>query len=147
MDISKTFVEIARENAKAAGVDVEFRVGNVSDMPYENDSFDFIVCRAAFKNFSDPAGALAEMVRVLRRGGKALIIDMRRDAPKESIERYVMDSGLNWLDSFITKWTFELMLRKRAYLKNEIEDLLSKTRFSKNTIEETGTGMEIWLEK
>ncbi len=52
LDISKTFVAMAAENARNAGVDVTFLHGNASAMPFESDAFDFIVCRAAFKNFS-----------------------------------------------------------------------------------------------
>ncbi len=54
LDISKTLVEIATENARKAGVAVAFRLGNASAMPFEDASFDQIVCRAAFKNFSEP---------------------------------------------------------------------------------------------
>src|SRR5579883_204501 len=63
LDISKTFVEIAKRNAEEAGVDVAFREGNASDMPFESESFDFLVCRAAFKNFSQPVRAIQEMYR------------------------------------------------------------------------------------
>ncbi len=99
----------------------------MAHVPYESDLFDFIVCRAAFKNFSNPARALNEMYRVLKCGGTALIIDLRRDAPKKTIDQYIDTIGLNWWDSFVTKWTFELMLKRRAYLKNEITDLVSQT--------------------
>ncbi|GAA3233099.1 class I SAM-dependent methyltransferase [Nonomuraea helvata] len=78
LDISETFVEIARTKAAEAGVEVDFLVGNASAMPFEDESFDFVVCCAAFKNFSDPVGALQEMHRVLRPGGRALINDLRR---------------------------------------------------------------------
>src|ERR1700677_1368911 len=87
LDISETFVEIARANAAQADVRVDFRRGNASNMPLGNEAFDFILCRAAFKNFSEPTRALAEMHRVLKPGGHALIIDLRRDASKESIEQ------------------------------------------------------------
>ena len=80
-------------------------------------------------------------------GGTALIIDLRRDAPKETIDQYVDTIGLNWWDSFLTKWTFELMLKRRAYLKNEITDLVSQTPFEHLAIEETAMGMEIRLRK
>jgi ubiquinone/menaquinone biosynthesis C-methylase UbiE len=80
LDISRTFVAIARKNAAEAGVRAEFREGNVSEMPFAENSFDLLVCRAAFKNFSAPEKALREMRRVLRPGGTALIIDLRRDA-------------------------------------------------------------------
>lgn len=147
LDISRTFVEIAREKARSAAVEVDFQQGDVAHMPYASDTFDFIVCRAAFKNFSNPAGALNEMFRVLKNGGTALIIDLRRDAPKETVDQYVDTIGLNWWDAFITKWTFELMLKRRAYLKNEITDLVSQTPFEHLAIEETAMGMEIRLRK
>src|SRR5215471_2421933 len=54
LDISHSFVRIAKENAERARVDVEFRQGNASELPFAANWFDFIVCRAAFKNFGDP---------------------------------------------------------------------------------------------
>src|SRR5262245_23168494 len=54
LDISRSFVRIAGENARRAGVSVDFRHGNAAAMPFEPDSFDLLVCRAAFKNFSEP---------------------------------------------------------------------------------------------
>ena len=66
VDISKTFVEIARRNAAAEGVQARFQLGNASALPLDDASVDFVVCRAAFKNFTEPVTALAEMRRVLR---------------------------------------------------------------------------------
>ena len=75
-------------NARQAAVAVEFRQGNASEMPYPDASFDFVVCRAAFKNFSDPMGALNEIHRVLRPGGRASVLDLRRESsPQESSAR------------------------------------------------------------
>src|SRR5262249_35453455 len=85
IDVSHSFLRIAREKAVRAGVEVDFREGDAAALPSAADQFDFIVCRAAFKNFSDPVGALREMHRVLRQGGKALIIDMRSDASDKAI--------------------------------------------------------------
>jgi 2-polyprenyl-3-methyl-5-hydroxy-6-metoxy-1,4-benzoquinol methylase len=58
LDISKAFVEIASANAAKAGMRVDFRRGNVSDMAFGDDTFDFVFCRAAFKNFTEPKRAL-----------------------------------------------------------------------------------------
>src|SRR5215472_855615 len=69
LDISHSFVRIAQENAAKACVDVEFRQGNASELPFAANWFDFIVCRAAFKNFGNPVGAMREMHRVLIPGG------------------------------------------------------------------------------
>ena len=39
-------------------------------MPFADSSFDYVVCAAAFKNFNEPAAALAEMHRVLVLSGQ-----------------------------------------------------------------------------
>src|SRR6266487_1772407 len=94
LDISKSFVEIARKNAAEAGFKIDFREGNASAMPFEDNTFDFTFCQAAFKNFSEPVKAITEMYRVLRPGGLSVIADLRRDAPAEEIDREVKGMGL-----------------------------------------------------
>ncbi len=147
LDISETFVEIARANAAQAAVPVHFRRGNAADMPFPIATFDFILCRAAFKNFRDPVGALLEMHRTLKPGGQALIIDLRRDASYESIRRAVKAMKLGAVNSFITNLTFRHMLLKRAYSKSDFEALLALTKFRDVTIRENLLELEVWLTK
>ena len=145
LDISETFVEIARANAKKANVQVDFRRGNASAMPFDDETFDFLLCRAAFKNFSEPKRALDEMYRVLKPGGQALIIDLRGDASNESIAQAVNDMNLGAVNAVITKLTFRCMLLKRAYTKAGFEQLISQTRFHPFQVQENLTGLEILL--
>jgi len=49
LDISKSFVEIARKNAAEAGLKIDFRLGNASDMPFEDETFDPHSARAGLK--------------------------------------------------------------------------------------------------
>ena len=147
LDISETFVEIARENAAQAGVKVDFRRGNASNLPFPKESFDFLLCRAAFKNFSEPQRALEEMHRVLKPDGQALIIDLRKDAPQESINQAVNDMKLGAVNGILTKLTFRFMLLKRAYTKSEFERMISQTKFSSSKIEGNLMGFEILLSK
>jgi ubiquinone/menaquinone biosynthesis C-methylase UbiE len=147
LDISKTFVEIASRNARAEGVEVDFQHGNASSMPFQADTFDRIVCRAAFKNFSDPAGALKEMHRVLRSGGKALIIDLRKDTPKKEIDAHVDHMKIGPLDSAFTKLAFRTFLLKRAYTRDDFARFIAGSGFQKSQIDEAPLGFEVWLEK
>ena len=147
LDISETFVALARENAAKAGVRVDFRRGNASDMPFPNDSFDFLVCTAAFKNFSQPRRALEEMHRVLKPGGKALIVDLRKDASQESINQAVDDMHVGALNALITKLTFRFMLLKRAYTRRGFEQLIAQTEFREAQIRENLIALEILLAK
>jgi ubiquinone/menaquinone biosynthesis C-methylase UbiE len=147
LDISKTFVELARKNAAQAGVRVDFRAGNASEMPFAENSFDLLVCRAAFKNFSEPQKALREMRRVLRPGGTGVIIDLRRDTPMTEIQRYIDHMGLNAWNRWVTTLTFRFMLLKRAYTKPELEKMLEGIGFAKAEVRTDEIGMEAWFEK
>jgi ubiquinone/menaquinone biosynthesis C-methylase UbiE len=147
LDISKTFVEIAQRNADEVGVRVDFQNGNASQMPFADESFDFLVCRAAFKNFSDPVGALREMRRVLRPGRKGVVIDLRRDVSMAQINRYVDGLGLPWASRLFTKLTFRFMLIKRAYTQQEFETMLRQVPFASTRIDANAIGMEVWFER
>jgi ubiquinone/menaquinone biosynthesis C-methylase UbiE len=147
LDISSTFVEIARTNATEAGVEVDFRHGNASAMPFEPDSFDFIVCCAAFKNFSDPAGAIQEMHRVLRPGGSALIIDLRRDVSKTAVDEEVTRMGLGAASRTFTRYVLRSWLPRRAYDRREFEELVARTNFRAADIRETPLSLEVEMHK
>jgi ubiquinone/menaquinone biosynthesis C-methylase UbiE len=146
LDISRTFVRIAKENARKVGVDVDFRQGNASALPFAANWFDFIVSRAAFKNFGDPIGALNEMHRVLRPGGVALIVDMRKDASHQEIAEEVAKMNLGVVSSFVTRATLE-QLRRRAYTREDLVRMLAQTPFGLAAIDEGAIGFEIWMTK
>ena len=147
LDISKTFVEIATANARRASVDVDFQHGNASAMPFADDTFDFIVCRAAFKNFSQPLEALNEMHRVLKPEGRALIIDLRKDASMDDISAYIKDANVGWANALIYRVTFRYMLIPRAYSKRQFTEMAASSRFGGAEISESGIGFEITLRK
>ena len=147
LDISRAFVAIARENARQAGVNVDFRHGDVAHMPFDNDAFDFLVCRAAFKNFSEPVEAIREMHRVLAPGGTALIIDLRSDAPQSSIDSEVDKMGMGRVNARLTKWIFRFMLLKRAYARDQFSKFIAATPFERFDIQETPIGFDVWLWK
>ncbi len=146
LDISKTFVELARKNAEKSGVHIRFEQGNASQMPFGDQSFDFLVCRAAFKNFADAVGALKEMLRVLKPGGRGLILDLRRDASMEDISKYVDGLGVSLLDRLSMKFIFRLMLLPRAWRVDAFAKMLAQIPFRHTEIIPDAVGMEIWLE-
>ena len=147
LDISESFVRIAGENAKKAGVAVDFRHGNASIMPFTDASFDFVVCVAAFKNFSDPVGALNEIHRVLVPGGQASIYDLRKDAPRDAIATEVREMHLSTINAFLTRWTFRFVLLKRAYTRAALEKMVAASRFGTCEVGSDGVGFELRLTK
>jgi ubiquinone/menaquinone biosynthesis C-methylase UbiE len=148
LDISKDFVEIAQRNAKEAGVIevVEFQHGNVADIHFPDNSFDFIVCIAAFKNFKQPSKALSQIYRVLKSGGNALIADMNRKASNQQIDDYIKSIEAKGVDKLLMKLIFKY-LRNGAYTKDEFSSLISKTAFKQYDIRGKGMGFYIYLAK
>ena len=147
LDISHTFVEIASKKADEAGVRVDFRQGNASSMPFVDNSFDFLLCRAAFKNFAQPVRALQEMCRVLKPGGRALIIDLRKDASMEDINHHVEGMGLGAVNKVLTKLAFRTMLLKSAYTRQQFQHMLAQANFRSVDIQEADIGFEISMAK
>jgi ubiquinone/menaquinone biosynthesis C-methylase UbiE len=146
LDISHSFQRIASENAARSGVSIEFRQGDAAAMPFAAASFDFAVCRAAFKNFTDPASALREMHRVLRPAGTALIIDMRKDATREAISTEVGKMGLDGFGALATRFILG-WLRNRAYGREDFERMAAASPFGGCEISEHPLGFELRLTK
>ncbi len=146
MDISRDCVEIARKNAREEGVDVEFREGNVSSMPFQDNTFDFIVCTLAFKNFKEPLKALREMYRVLRPGGRALLMEMNRNASEQARDAYIRDMNLQGMNAFFMKIAFGIN-RNGSYSRRQYEAMISRTGFRSFEIREEGIGISIRLNK
>lgn len=146
LDISRSFVEIANENARRSAVSIDFRRGDVASMPFDEESFDLIVCQAAFKNFAYPVTALNEMHRVLRGGGTAVIQDMRRDASFAAIDQEVKGMELGRLNAFATKCALA-MLRRRAHSRDQFTRLVAESAFRTCDVRTEGIGMEVRLKK
>jgi ubiquinone/menaquinone biosynthesis C-methylase UbiE len=146
LDISKTFVELATENARKAGVQVAFHLGNAASMPFDPDSFDLIVCRAAFKNFSEPVRALNEIYRVLKPGGKAFILDLRPDASPDDIAAAVEGMKLGRLNALITRLALH-WLRKRAHSKDSFRQMAAETPFKTCAFRDDSIGHEVAFRK
>jgi ubiquinone/menaquinone biosynthesis C-methylase UbiE len=146
MDISADFIEICKANAQRENVNINFVHGNVSSMNFEENTFDFIFCSAAFKNFKEPVIALREMYRVLKNNGTALIVDMNHDVSKETIAEEAAKISKPGFERWFMKNTFK-GLCNGAYTKAELENMIKQTSFNKNEIKETGIGLYIYLYK
>lgn len=73
VDPNPAMVEVA--TARAAGSSARFVSGNAYELPFPDDSFDAVRCERVFQHLDDPAAATAEIARVLRPGGRAILID------------------------------------------------------------------------
>jgi ubiquinone/menaquinone biosynthesis C-methylase UbiE len=147
LDLSHSMVQIAQKKAAEGGVRVEFKQGSASKMPLQTESFDFLLCRAAFKNFGQPVEALREMCRVLRPGGRGLIIDLKRNASPKELSAGVDAMGATGVNRILTKLVFRTFLLRSAYTREQFEAMLAQASFSGFEIAENGIGLEISLTK
>ena len=147
VELSPDFVNIEKNNAKEANVLVDFKEGNASNLPCEDNTFDFIVCSAAFKNFMDPLKALKEMYRVLKPGGTSLIIDMNFNATVQDIEGEIRKTGMTGFDKYFVKFAFKTFLKKGAYTKENFEMFLNETEFKNYHIKQEDISLYVYLSK
>ncbi|GAB3550125.1 SAM-dependent methyltransferase [Actinopolyspora lacussalsi] len=70
VDPGESVLSRAREEAAAARTDnVEFRLGDVHELDFDDDTFDVVHAHQVLLHLTDPVGALREMLRVVRPGG------------------------------------------------------------------------------
>jgi SAM-dependent methyltransferase len=69
LDLTPELLEHARENARIAEVDIDWHHGDAEALPFEDGSFDVVVSQFGHIFAPRPEVAVAEMLRVLKRGG------------------------------------------------------------------------------
>jgi ubiquinone/menaquinone biosynthesis C-methylase UbiE len=75
VDLSPGMLAVARDRAKALGLDADLRVGNAEALEFGDASFDTVLCTISLCNIPDHRAAIAEMYRVLRPGGRLILLD------------------------------------------------------------------------
>ena len=68
-DLTPELIERAKENSKISQLDVDFKIADVEDLPYNNEQFDFVLSQFGHMFAPRPIVAIDEMLRVLKPGG------------------------------------------------------------------------------
>jgi len=77
VDLTPELLALGAERFRSAGVtNVLLQEANAERLPFVDESFDVVVCRAALHHFEDPPRALAEAARVTRVGGRIVMSDL-----------------------------------------------------------------------
>jgi ubiquinone/menaquinone biosynthesis C-methylase UbiE len=96
LDMTPEMIELARRNAQKIGAaNVEFRYGEIEDMPLPDESVDVIISNCVINLSPDKDAVFREALRVLRPGGRLNISDI---VVNGELPRYVRDSLNAWAD-------------------------------------------------
>lgn len=82
IDLSPEMIEIAGRRAMGSERSVDLREADAHVLPFADASFDTVVCTYSLCNIPDPHRAVGEMKRVLRPGGRLILVDHIRSSMK-----------------------------------------------------------------
>ncbi|MBR0052598.1 MAG: bifunctional demethylmenaquinone methyltransferase/2-methoxy-6-polyprenyl-1,4-benzoquinol methylase UbiE [Bacteroidales bacterium] len=90
-DISEGMMALVMEKAEKAGVGdrIDLQVADGENLPYGEGTFDRVTCAFGIRNFEHKEKALQEFLRVLRPGGRAVILEL--SVPQNKVVRWVYD--------------------------------------------------------
>ena len=115
-------------------------VGKGEDLPFNKNSFDNVLCCFVWRNVSDTEKAQSEIYRVLKPGGKFILLDMTR--PKNSFLKLIHKIGTYILLHFVGLITLNLkeysFLYKSLDFYPQPEVHLSKNNYTNLEIERVG---------
>ncbi len=75
IDISVKMIEEAEKNAEAMETEPVFKVMDIQEPVFDDETFDMVVCRNAVWSFTDPEKAYRQWFRILKPGGRLLVFD------------------------------------------------------------------------
>ncbi len=80
IELSPAMLEIARARARELGRDADLRVGDAQALDFPAESFDTVVCTLSLCTIPDDRAAVSEVRRVLRPGGRFLLLEHVRSS-------------------------------------------------------------------
>jgi SAM-dependent methyltransferase len=122
LDASRAMIDESRRRASESGLPVEFVVGNAYGLEFPDQYFDRARADRLFIHLQEPERALAEMVRVLKPGGRIVVSDpdcdtIFVDSPGRETTRKVIHSVCDWSGSGMVGRELPRLF-KRAGLSN-----------------------------
>jgi SAM-dependent methyltransferase len=114
VDIDGAMLDVARRFEPQ----VEWTIGDATELPFGDESFDVVVCQAGLMFFSDQEKAVGEMRRVLRADGRAVVQVWAQCQAQESFARLVEhQAGHRAANNYRTPWNLDDPYRLLALIR------------------------------
>ncbi|WP_309085262.1 metalloregulator ArsR/SmtB family transcription factor [Chelativorans sp.] len=134
VDLSREMLAVARANLERAGVtNAQVRLGDIYAPPVERDAFDLVTIHQVLHYLEDPAGAVREAARLLRPGGRLIIVDFAPHGHEFLREEHA-HLRLGFADRQIAEWLGEAEL-----------DLAETRSFAPRGNEAEGLTVKLWM--
>jgi ubiquinone/menaquinone biosynthesis C-methylase UbiE len=79
VDFAPAMIAEARRKAREQSVAVRFEQGDIEQLPFESGRFDLVISRHVLWTLPHPEAAIDEWIRVLRPGGRLVVVDSHLD--------------------------------------------------------------------
>lgn len=107
-DINPNMLEKGREKCLDTGIfnQIEFVIADAQALPFDDNTFDAVTISFGLRNVPEPAKALKEMARVLKPGGRALVLEFSKPAHA-------------WLEKLYDHYSFKIIPKLGGWLAND----------------------------
>ncbi len=107
-DINPAMLEVGRKKLLDKGIvgNVKYQVADAEQLPFENNYFDIITIAFGLRNVTDKAAALRSMLRVLKPGGRLMILEFSKPAHA-------------WLNKLYDSYSFNLLPKLGKWIAND----------------------------
>ena len=145
IDLSKKMVEIARRHA-AGLANVRFEHGNATNLPFAENSVDFIVSTGSLHHWKHPVKIFDECFRVLKNGKEGWIFDGCSDFPKKQDDNLISEHG--FLHYKILRFILKFHGFSRCEYRTKVKSILDQSKFKDSyKMELTDMWMKIAVKK
>src|SRR4030042_923175 len=122
LDMSADMIQLARRNARSVGADnVQFRLGEMEEMPFPDGSFDVIISNCVINLSPDKDAVLRECYRVLKHGGRLRVSDIVWTREPEEKERSDLASWTACVAGALTEADNASKLRAAGFREVRVE--------------------------
>lgn len=110
-DFCAPMIKPAPAKAEKAGLEIDFEVADAMDLQYEDNSFNLASIAFGIRNVDDPVAALKEMARVVKPGGRVVVLEFGQPKgilkfPYNLYSQHIMPAIGGWLSGNREAYTY-----------------------------------------